>query len=1114
MRSIALKLNLSFLAIASLVLLVGIWDIWLGGKARTYIEEASRHVPRLESEKYLADLFNQQVHSVDRYVFLNESRYKNVYYKKKSESQRIYNQLINEACKDAVAILKRYQILIESYHKLVEGEVFPLFEAGKDRNTIVKKLKQTYPLAMKINANLDNLIAHEKEHIEEAKDSLFSSLETADLMNIIAIVIGTILAIGLGMIVSRSITKPIIALRNGVKKFEKEGLAFKLKPKPRDEVGELAESFENMSEVISKEMEERSNAIGALKETEKKLRQQRDELAIRNRIIGKILETSDLDERINYILNEMVEYFHVEMGGIFLNVEDELILRSSKGLPDRVQEHIRTYPIKDAPIWLKEPNLIHEKAEEEGKIPNFAKKEGFQALASIPLLLEKGSKGKRKLLGTIVLASRSYDALSTNDVAIATKIAEQLSLAVDHARLLSQTKSRLKRLELLREVDRDIMANRSIQEVLKTILRHLPKDFETEIAGISLFEEEKAKTKVFALRLPNGSVIDKEALKVTDCLLSWFNEYKKPLIIHDLLEDGRFLANEDLIRKYRFSSYLGVPLIAQGKVIGILHLITTRPKKFLKEDIEFFRILSGQAAIALKNAQLFSDLRESEEKFYQMSSSAQDAFIVVDNEGKISFWNKAAEQIFGYLEKEALGKEVDKLIIPERYREAYRKGFTKFRQTGTGRAVGKTLELTGIKKDGTEFPIEISLSAAKLKDRWNAIGILRDISERKQLEAQFLQAQKMEAIGRLAGGIAHDFNNILTTIIGNSELILMSGGIEDSLRESIEEIKKAGEKATLLTRQLLAFSRKEKISPQVLDLNDLIANTEKMLRRVIGEDIELVTKLQPELGLVKVDPSQMDQILMNLAVNCRDAMPKGGKLIIETANVDLAPKYFQDHGVKDKPGPYVMLAVSDTGIGMDRETQSKIFDPFFTTKREGTGLGLSTVYGIVKQNGGFIWVYSEPGRGTTIKIYFPRAEEKTEPNPEEEISRDLLHGSETIMVVEDEEKVRNLAVKILRKHGYRVLEAPDGEEALRISDRYKGSIHLLLTDVIMPGMDGRELAGILAHRRPGIKVIYISGYTSNSISHHGVLEQKVNLLQKPFSPETLAKKVRKVLGGR
>jgi signal transduction histidine kinase/CheY-like chemotaxis protein len=391
----------------------------------------------------------------------------------------------------------------------------------------------------------------------------------------------------------------------------------------------------------------------------------------------------------------------------------------------------------------------------------------------------------------------------------------------------------------------------------------------------------------------------------------------------------------------------------------------------------------------------------------------------------------------------------------------------------------------------------------------------RAYDELAHTQDQLTQASKMEAVGRLAGGVAHDFNNLLTVMMGRTDLLLENMDHGDPRRPAIELIQKTTSRAADLTRQLLAFSRKQVLRPAVLDLNAAVANVSEMLRRLIGEDITLVTALAPALGQVKADPGQIEQVIMNLAVNARDAMPHGGRLTLETANVELDAGYARKH-LGARPGPHVMLALSDTGVGMDAATQARIFEPFFTTKGpdKGTGLGLATVYGIVKQSDGNIWVYSEPGRGTTFKIYLPRVEEAALPAPSIATSGRPPRGMETILLVEDEEAVRDLARDVLRTRGYTVVEASDASEALRICERHPGAIEMVLTDVVMPGMTGRDLADRLALLRPAIKVLYMSGYTDNAVIHHGVLDAGTVFLQKPFTPAVLAHKVREVLDAR
>src|SRR6266478_6289010 len=418
------------------------------------------------------------------------------------------------------------------------------------------------------------------------------------------------------------------------------------------------------------------------------------------------------------------------------------------------------------------------------------------------------------------------------------------------------------------------------------------------------------------------------------------------------------------------------------------------------------------------------------------------------------------------------------------------------------------------RKDGSTAAVRLSGRAITDEAKNVTFEIFtEDVTERRALEQQLRQAQKMEAIGRLAGGIAHDFNNLLMVISGYSEFLLERLGPEPTLRGHAQEIANAAERATSLTRQLLAFSRKQMLAPKVVDLNAVVTENLKMLTRLIGEDIDLVMVPSSDIGAVKADPGQIEQVVMNLAVNARDAMPHGGKLTIETANVKLDANYARFHS-EVKPGDYVMLAISDTGMGMDTETQTHIFEPFYTTKGlKGTGLGLSTVYGIVKQSEGYIWVYSETGKGTTFKIYLPRvgATVDTEAAQTAAPSQQPGQGRETILLVEDEENLRQLTRQSLENQGYRVIDAADGAAAIRLSQAHKGPIHLLLTDVIMPGMNGRELANQVSPSRPEMKVLYMSGYTENHIGHNGTLDQGIILLQKPFTLPALKAKVREVL---
>lgn len=423
------------------------------------------------------------------------------------------------------------------------------------------------------------------------------------------------------------------------------------------------------------------------------------------------------------------------------------------------------------------------------------------------------------------------------------------------------------------------------------------------------------------------------------------------------------------------------------------------------------------------------------------------------------------------------------------------------------------------RKDGSAIDVEIISHPLMFAGRSAKLVLANDVTERERAqealrdtEEQLRQTQKLEGVGRLAGGIAHDFNNLLTVINGFCALAMRELKPEDPLVGNLEEIKKAGDRATSLTRQLLAFSRRQVLQPKILNLDTVVTDMDKMLQRIIGENIDLRAILEPTLGNVNADPGQIEQIILNLVVNARDSMPGGGKLTIETDNVYLGEDYVKEH-VGARVGPHVMLAVTDTGHGIDQATMARIFEPFFTTKElgKGTGLGLSTVYGIVKQSGGNIWVYSEAGRGTTFKIYLPRVDERADEYKRAIEDAKVAKGSETILLVEDEEMLRKLARQTLKGHGYQILEAANGEEAITLAAQHDGPIHLLLTDVIMPGMNGRDVATRLLQTRPSLRVLFMSGYTDDAIVHQGVLDESANFIQKPFAPDGLARKVRGVL---
>ncbi len=493
----------------------------------------------------------------------------------------------------------------------------------------------------------------------------------------------------------------------------------------------------------------------------------------------------------------------------------------------------------------------------------------------------------------------------------------------------------------------------------------------------------------------------------------------------------------------------------------------------------------------------------------QLLNAVQQAVVATDPEGIVIFWNKFAELLYGWTAEEAVGQTIQDLtpspFLREHGPEIMERGAAGGSWTGEFLVQGKS---------GKAFPALLTTSPVR-DERGRVLGFVTvsiDLTERRNLEEQFRQSQKMDAVGRLAGGIAHDFNNLLTVIRLNTEIIMEGFDPTDPRSEDVKQIRSAAERASGLTRQLLAFSRKQILQPRVLDMNSVVGNVEPMLRRLIGEDITIASTCSAR-GYVVADPGQLDQILVNLVVNARDAMPQGGRITIETRNVELDETYTSEHAPV-VAGRYVMLAVGDNGVGMNRDTREHAFDPFFTTKEagKGTGLGLATVYGIVKQSGGYVWIYSEPALGTTLKLYFPEVSASAAfSTSEPRASKETRRGSETILLVEDEEAVRGLTSRILEKQGYRVIAAQHGRDAMEIASREEGRIDLVLTDVVMPGMNGRGLVERLTGIRPRIKSLYMSGYTDDDIIRRGFIEPSKSFLQKPFTSDNLLQTVRKVL---
>jgi hypothetical protein len=572
-------------------------------------------------------------------------------------------------------------------------------------------------------------------------------------------------------------------------------------------------------------------------------------------------------------------------------------------------------------------------------------------------------------------------------------------------------------------------------------------------------------------------------------------------------------------------SILAAPLLAGDRAHGwIVVAEKSAARPFTEEDERMLQALASQTITSYHSAQRFRTIQEhartleieivsrqrAESRFRMLLEASPIGIVIANCAGKIEDVNAEALRMFGYLREELIGQLIE-ILVPERHHDVHEGHRSSYVRDPRPRPMGPDAELHARRKDGSEFPVEIGLGPLATRDGVMISATIVDITVRKKMEEQLRLSQRMESIGRLAGGVAHDFNNLLTVILGNADVVMDALPAGHAALPKLETIHKAGASAADLTRQLLAFGRQQLAQPRILDLKDTLRKIESLLRRLISENIVLKISFEPALACIKADPGQIQQVLLNLAVNARDAMPEGGQLNIEAHNIDLDESYAALHpGVF--PGGYVMLAVTDTGCGMDQATQMRIFDPFFTTKElgKGVGLGLATVYGIVKQGGGYIWVYSEVAKGTVFKIYLPRVAQPAQPAERDE-REPTCKGNETILLAEDSDPLRAMAREYLESDGYTVVEAVSGKDALQRAAEFAGNIHLLLTDVVMPEMSGPELAEKLVRARPGVKVIFTSGYTDDAIARQGILDSKVAFLQKPYRPKDLAKKIREVL---
>ncbi len=796
--------------------------------------------------------------------------------------------------------------------------------------------------------------------------------------------------------------------------------------------------------------------------------------------------------------------------------------------------------------------------------------EGCLSAVVVPLLL------REQLVGVLTLFARHRHRFTPDELEILTAFGTQAAIAIQNAQLFTETDRRRRTAEAVGEVGRLVSRSLDLEEVGQRIADSIRSLLGARASALYRLDPASGDAVAVTISGDAGAtfaqpIVFPRGTGVTGLAV----RERRPVVTANLLTDPRVTLTPNIrasLEPAPYRAVLAVPLTVQDRVIGALGVGDRAGRIFDQEDIRLAELFADQAAIALENARLFAEqarllrtVSHREARIEALLDVSRELARIQPLDSLLTTIAATCGQLLGADSVGIRLVEGDELVVGGTWGDA--RAVMQAPRLKLGESVSGTVARTGeplvvsdpgddprlipahreamsrlgytallvvpirlgewvmgvlsvhTRRAGRFSPEDLAIVTAFAAQVAVAIENSRLYAEKErayqdlaQTQTQLVQAQKIQAVGQLAGGIAHDFNNLITVIAGRTDLLLRRLRAEDPLRRDIDVISQTADRAANLTRQLLAFSRKQVLEPRVVDLNAVVTDLTPMLQRLIGENIALVTALDPGLGHVTADARQFEQVIMNLAINARDAMPNGGQLTLETANIDLDATYARQHpGVS--PGPHVMLAVSDTGVGMDAETQARLFEPFFTTKGpgKGTGLGLSTVYGIVKQSGGNIWVYSEVGRGTTFKIYLPRVDRPVDHAGPVTPVKGPSQGSETILLVEDETAVRELARDVLAAQGYTVLEAAHGPEAILISERHTGLIHLLLTDVVMPQMSGRVLAERLRSTRPEMQVLYMSGYTENAVVRHGVLDPGTAFLQKPFTPAGLAAAVREVL---
>jgi two-component system cell cycle sensor histidine kinase/response regulator CckA len=779
--------------------------------------------------------------------------------------------------------------------------------------------------------------------------------------------------------------------------------------------------------------------------------------------------------------------------GEFERASREMTIARGVGLPGEVWA-------RDGPIWHRDVASLTGPGYARVR---YAVSAGLRGAVGFPI------RSGAAVTGVVEFFSRELRDPDSDLLEMTAALGSQIGQFVERIRAQDALAERARVAELSAEIGISVTRGRTLHEMLQGCCEALVRNLDAAFARVWTLNEPE---QVLELQASAGMYTHLDGghgrVPVGRFKIGLIAAERQPHLTNQVIGDPR-VSDQDWARREGMVAFAGYPLMVQDRIVGVMAMFARHP--FTQFAGDALAVVADGIAVGIERKRAGEALARSEATHRSLVEDSPFGIFRSTPDGQLLAVNPALVSILGYDSEEEL---LQKSMATDVYVDPAQRGRLLDEVLKVDSLTGESLWR---RKDAKT--ITVRHTARVVRDAEGRVEyfnvLVEDITERRLLEMQLRQAQKMEAVGRLAGGVAHDFNNLLTAMLGSADLVLETLAPSAPERDDVKEIRKAALRAGELTRQLLAFSRQQVLAPQVLDLNALVANIEKLLQRLIGEDVELRTALAPDLGAVKADPGQMEQVIANLVVNARDAMPAGGRLTIETANAELDQAYVEQH-FPAQPGSYVLLAVSDTGTGMDAETKSHIFEPFFTTKEKGkgTGLGLATVYGVVKQSAGYIWVYSEPGQGTAFKIYLPRVRETPAPARRGPAPVARLSGSETVLLVEDDEMVRGLMSRTLTNRGYTVLVASNGAEALPQAESHRGALHLLVTDVVMPGMSGREVAQRVVALRPEVKVLYLSGYTDDAIVRHGMLEPGIAFLQKPFTPDALARKVREVLDAR